>query len=74
LPHSTFETYNPVLRRRVDNVIPIPYAKDRTLLPRQLYKESFLDSVARGISDVEKSKTYSTEQLIAALATRRKHP
>jgi hypothetical protein len=59
--------------RGADNVIPIPFAKDRTLLPKQPFEGSFLDSVARGLSDVEKGKTYSTKQLIAALATRRKH-
>ena len=36
-----------------------------------VYRKSFLDSVDRGISDIENGKTYRTEELIAALASRR---
>jgi len=36
-----------------------------------VYRKSFLDSVDRGISDVEGGKTYRTEELLAALASRR---
>jgi antitoxin YefM len=34
-----------------------------------VYRKSFLDSIERGISDVESGKTYRTEELIAALAS-----
>jgi antitoxin YefM len=36
-----------------------------------VYRKSFLNSVDRGISDVEDGKTYSTEELLSALASRR---
>jgi len=36
-----------------------------------VYRKSFLDSVDRGISDVESGKTFRTEELLAALASRR---
>lgn len=36
-----------------------------------VYRKSFLDSVGKGISDVENGKTYSTKEIRAALATRR---
>jgi antitoxin YefM len=36
-----------------------------------VYRKSFLDSIDRGISDVESGKTLRTEELLAALASRR---
>jgi len=36
-----------------------------------VYRKSFLDSVDRGISDVESGKTFRTEELLAALASKR---
>ncbi len=36
-----------------------------------VYRKSFLDSVGRGISDAENGRTYSTEEIRAALAARR---
>jgi hypothetical protein len=35
------------------------------------YSKSFLESVNKGISDFESGKTYSTEKLLEALATKR---
>lgn len=36
-----------------------------------VYRKSFLDSVGRGLSDAESGKTYCTEEIRAAFATRR---
>ncbi len=36
-----------------------------------VYRKSFLDSVGRGIADAENGRTYSTEQIKAALTARR---
>jgi antitoxin YefM len=36
-----------------------------------VYKKSFLDSVERGISDIERGRTYRTEEIRAALTARR---
>ena len=36
-----------------------------------VYRKSFLDSVGKGIADAESGRTYSTEQIKAALTTRR---
>jgi len=36
-----------------------------------VYTKSFLDSVARGISDAESGKTYRTEEVRAVLTARR---
>jgi antitoxin YefM len=37
-----------------------------------VYRKSFVDSVDRGISDVENKKTCGTEEIRAALAAKRK--
>ncbi|MEK6745215.1 MAG: type II toxin-antitoxin system Phd/YefM family antitoxin [Nitrospirota bacterium] len=36
-----------------------------------VYRRSFIDSVGRGIADVDSGRTYSTKELRAALASRR---
>ncbi|MFZ2632216.1 MAG: type II toxin-antitoxin system Phd/YefM family antitoxin [Desulfosalsimonadaceae bacterium] len=36
-----------------------------------VYRKSFLESVARGISDAESGKTYGTEEIRAILSERR---
>jgi len=36
-----------------------------------VYSKAFLDSVTRGISDAESGRTYSTEEIRAALAAKR---
>jgi antitoxin YefM len=36
-----------------------------------VYRKSFLDSVGRGIADAENGRTYTTEEIKAALKTRR---
>jgi antitoxin YefM len=36
-----------------------------------VYKKSFLDSVGRGISDADTGRTYSTEEIKAAMTARR---
>jgi antitoxin YefM len=36
-----------------------------------VYRKSFLDSVARGIADVDAGRSYGSEEVRSALATRR---
>ena len=36
-----------------------------------VYRKSFLDSVRRGLSDAESGRTYGTEEIRSAFATRR---
>lgn len=36
-----------------------------------VYRKSFLDSIDRGLSDLENERTYSSEELLSALASRR---
>jgi hypothetical protein len=43
------------------------------ILSNSEYRESFLDSLERGISDAECGRTYSTEEVRALLTSRRKN-